>query len=267
MQNLWSTRSDPPFAAWEMRLAPPTTEADLQRLLELARGILAAGERTEVYRVLETPTPFQFRAAPGWTYADFLASILQSSGFLPLFDLESGVAPTPEGQLVTPGKVCFYDLNGQLVESEVNDLGALLERLRPSDLPEWSRHMAHVAPVTILGRRITVVPSSPGRTRPVRVILSLLTDIWFPWVLGTFLGEQPLRPRPRLLYDNRELAFCHTPRLNRFLSEVRGLTESLGGEWRRAPPEGSAEHYAQMVGEESILINVTPVGYTLQPAR
>lgn len=268
MQNLWSTRSDPPFAEWEMRFAPPATETDLQRLLELVRRILAAGERHEVYRVLETPAPFPFRSAPRWTYADFLASILQSSGSLPLFDLGSGVAPTPEGQLVTPGKVCFYDLNGQLVESEVNDLGALLERRRPSDLPEWRRHqMAHVAPVAILGRRITVAPSSPGRPGPVRIILSLLTDIWFPWVLGTFLGEQPLRPHPRLLYDNRELAFCHTPRLNRFLSEVRRLAESLGGEWRRAPPEGSAEHYAQMVGEESILINVTPVGYTHQPAR
>jgi hypothetical protein len=265
-RNLWSTRSDPPFAQWEMRFAPPETEGDLGRLLELARGILAAGERAEVYRVVQTPAPFAFRAAAGWTYADFLASILESTGSLPLFDLGSGVAPTPDGQLITPGKVGFYDPDGQLVQSEVNDLGALLERVRPSELPEWSQPVSHVAPVTILGRSVSPIargPRPPGGPRPVRVVLSLLTDLWFPWVFGTFLGEQPPQPQPRLLYDNRELASCHTPRLNRFLSEARRLAEGAGGEWRCSPPEGSAEHYARMVGEESIRTDVTPVGYTL----
>jgi len=184
---------------------------------------------------------------------------------LPLFDLGSGVAPTSAGQLVTPARICYFDDDGVRVEAEVNDLGALLQRLRPGDVDEWSNFMAHVAPVTILSRSV-VAPSSggSGRQRPVWITLSLLTDLWFPWVLGTIEGEQPLNPLPRLLYDNRHLASCHTPRLNRFLTAVCRLAVDLGGEWSRRPPEGSAQHYSQMVGEAEILLDVTPVGYTLR---
>jgi hypothetical protein len=33
------------------------------------------------------------------------------------------------------------------------------------------------------------------------------------------------------MYDNQELALCHTPRLNRFLTRVYDLTQEIGAEW------------------------------------
>lgn len=57
---------------------------------------------------------------------------------------------------------------------------------------------------------------------------------------------------PRGMNDNRTLASCHTPRLNRFLSAARQLTLDLGGQWRRRAPEPGTERYAPMVGESGI---------------
>ncbi len=114
--------------------------------------------------------------------------------------------------------------------------------------------MEGLAPVTVLSRSVRPGEHSRFSERPlaVQITISLGTDIWFPRVLGILEGDQPLKPQPPKWYDNRELASCHRPRLNRFLSTVRQLALELGGQWRLNPPEGMAKNYMAMVREDGI---------------
>ena len=47
------------------------------------------------------------------------------------------------------------------------------------------------------------------------------------------------------VYDNRELANYHTPRLNKFLSESHQIASSYGAKWKLDTTEG-VPLYAQM---------------------
>jgi hypothetical protein len=60
--------------------------------------------------------------------------------------------------------------------------------------------------------------------------INLLSDIWFPRVVGWLDSEEPF-------YDNSELAALNAPRLNRFLQRTKKLILSLGGEWNLAKQE------------------------------
>jgi hypothetical protein len=51
------------------------------------------------------------------------------------------------------------------------------------------------------------------------------SDNWYPYVMG---AAHPLRDHVRM-FDNIELALCHTPRLNAFLGEVADATRAAGG--------------------------------------
>jgi hypothetical protein len=259
MRNHWVSRFDTPFAQWQLVFPPPKGEPDLRRILGAASQILTVGEAERVYRVVETRGPHPFRVQPGWTYADFLESELEASRF-PLFDVGYGVAATGEGRLRTPGQICFYQPDGSLATEDVDDLGELLIRLR-SVPPEAGRHnTAAVAPVTLQSRAVPLPPpeeDSAGR-RSVRIVIELQTDIWFPQTRGYL--ERNLKPpdyAPRW-YDNRELAACHTPRLNRFLRGARTAVLEHGGEWTRSPSEDCVEAYASMVGEEGVLLDAEP---------
>ena len=254
MINYWITRADSSFAEWEAIFPPPANMSDIQRCLRCVQGILEAGEREAVYRVVETRRPLDFRAAPNWKYAQYLEKTLAETGTLPLFDMGLGVAENYDGVLRTPARLCYYDLTGKVTEQEVENVGLLLETLRPDDADWGSIFMEGVAPVTLLSRSVSLRErSKPSqRTGAVQIKISLRTDIWFPQVLGLLEGDQPLKPQPPKWYDNRELASCHTPRLNRFLSAVRQLVLELGGEWRLNPPEGMAKHYMVMVREDGI---------------
>jgi hypothetical protein len=82
-----------------------------------------------------------------------------------------------------------------------------------------------------------------------------MTDIWFPWVHGIIHHFRPchegIYPLPvnhpvfGEMYDNRELASHHTPRLNQFLFEVYQLISQYGGKWELDASEGSLI-YAKM---------------------
>jgi hypothetical protein len=259
MLNHWIARTEPAFAEWEILLPLPTNSAELDSLLHLADEILAAGERESVYRIVETGAPLNYRSHMGWTYADYLRKTLSETGTLPLFNLGSGVAPTSSGQLRTPARLCYYNSTGHLTETEVEDMGLLLEHLRPDDI-DWGRgYMERVAPLTLLNQKFSLQKNDLQKAltppKPFRITISLLTDIWFPQVLGLLEDDQPPVTYPRNWYSNEQLASCHTPRLNRFISTVQTSCLEIGGLWSVVPPEGSAKHYASMVKEDGIAIN------------
>ena len=247
MCNHWIARATNPFAQWTANLGNPTDAAALERALELARQILAAGERYSVYRIQEAvqvSNGIDFQMTPNYTYADYLERTLAETGRLPLFDFSAGVAQTADGRILTPGRMCYYDAECCKVESEVYDVGVLLRGLRPGR--DWGqRFMKSVAPVTILSRTVNL--SAPGR--PIRVTINLFTDVWFPRVMG-FLEDAFAND----MYDNRELFNCHTPRLNRFLLSVREAVGALGGEWRLSEPEDPTDTYTSMVTDHGIIL-------------
>ena len=178
-----------------------------------------------MFRIVETRPPFAFHARPSWTYADMLASEYSAGRGLPLFDFGLGAAPTREGVLRTPARLCYFESQG-LVSTDVDNVGALLARLRPEDIETGDVFMAGVAPVTVLSRAVSAdeLKSPAKRLRAVQIRIALYTDIWFPRVLGMLdqLAMPAINGRSKLV-DDTELADCHTPRLNAFVRSARAL--------------------------------------------
>jgi hypothetical protein len=125
-----------------------------------------------------------------------------------------------------------------VVEAEVGDVGALMERLRP-DREERSAFFQPASPVTLLGEAPSVDSSLE-----VRIQVRLDTDIWFPRVMGLIedLPEDEDKPD---WYDNAALAERHTPRLNAFLADLRASVQRLGGRWEPLQAEDLAKNYAE----------------------
>jgi hypothetical protein len=255
MRNYWTTLKYTPAASWYVTF-PPVAEVGIESFLRFARGLLDAGEREQVYRVLETRTTGVFQATPEYSYYDHLVEVFKATGILPLFDHGTGVGSTEAGRLRTPGRVAYYDPAGKVVEENVDDLGLLLQHLRPEKAAHHLGYMSHVAPVTVTG--LTKI-SSIGATAsmPISISLTLDTDIWFPRVVG-FLDSDDDAPSPSLseMHDNRVLASRHTPRLNRFLTEVHSLVVELNGRWTLTEPEEQISEYRKMRREDGIEIDL-----------
>ena len=134
-RNHWVTLKHEPVAGWEITF-PPVRESNVNSLLEFTRGVLAVGEATQVYRVLEVPGEPGFRADSGQTYVDYLRAMLDRNGVLPLLPTSGGAAPTARGQLRTPGRVAYFDTAGSAVEEEVADYADGPERIYEWDEKE-----------------------------------------------------------------------------------------------------------------------------------
>jgi hypothetical protein len=255
-KNLWVANRNS-FVKWLITFPPPSDAANTERLFQFAREFLAATEREDLFRIVETRPPYVFHAADGLNYADYMQQTAAQTGEIAFFNLGGPyVGAVPKyGQLQTPGRVCYFDAKGNLSDREIENLGFLLKQLRPKDANLNDLWMAPIAPITITGTGAAVpVQASQYRTwdRPY-LFISLYTDIWFPWVWGAM--EDIQAKSVQRLHDNRELAFCHTPRLNRFLASAHEITLELGGNWEVDWPE-IPKFYAEMVTENGILLDV-----------
>jgi|JI10StandDraft_1071094.scaffolds.fasta_scaffold30079_3 hypothetical protein len=128
-----------------------------------------------------------------------------------------------------PATLAWYDREGAVVEGEVLDPGALLKSVLTVPNSLWSRHAEHWSPLVVTGSvvRFTSRTGEPAGDRTAKLGFMTYTDLWFPFVLGV---AHPSCDAERY-FDNRELASRHTPRLNRFLSEVLDLVVAAGGRW------------------------------------
>ncbi len=79
--------------------------------------------------------------------------------------------------------------------------------------------------------------------------IKLNGDLWFPWVKG-FKGDEAISMQDGM-YDNRQLAWQHTLRLNRCLTDIRQLVLDAGGTWE-VGTEQVHEAYQHMVSEAGI---------------
>lgn len=254
MINYWVARDEPPFAAWRAKMPAPTTPAIVAQIFEVAKHILQVGAEQAVYEVQQTATPPGFHQAQNGSYAQFLNEQKAAGQPLSLFHHASGVGSGADGQLVTPARLCYFKVDGVVAEASVNDLGALLRELRPTDREWGSSYMARVAPVTITSLPLRVV-SKTVTAPPFVITIELFSDIWFPQVLALLEDSQPAPNLPRIWYSNAKLAALHTPRLNRFLEATQAQVALVGGSWEIVAPVGTARHYAPQVHQTGIRLD------------
>ena len=203
-KTVWGSVHEGALAVWHARAADQDA---------LVRALLRAGAETRVFRP---------------------ATVDEHGQDLQPVDEDVAVATRlrvelPGREFVTPGTICWHEA-GERREGEVIFVGELLDRLRP-DVPESHHHyIAYVPPVSVWVSRLGVS-------------ITLMTDVWFPRVIG-FLEED----WPDVMLDNSELAACHTPRLNAFLHAVRDAAD----EWATDNADDFGTRYADMVSEDGI---------------
>lgn len=138
-----------------------------------------------------------------------------------------------------------------MVEADIQDIGALLKQLRPDDKEEHRHYMWHQLPLAVNGYRVVPDTIDVGNKWGVSPTLTIKTysDIWFP-----FLADPIVWSRVDELFDNRELANCHTPRLNQFLGETYQLAKKYGADWE-IDTAYIHDKYKPMITETSIRLD------------
>jgi len=135
-----------------------------------------------------------------------------------------------------------------MLEQDIEDVGELFG---------WA-HPGATFPVPRVPSLSLEGPLERGRSRDIVLCVSLETDIWFPWVVGwRDDGEDSDGPAVQFR-SNTEVAACHTPRLNRFLSAMRDKVLEVGGTWEIGDEGGLADTYAPWIGDVGIRLGVMP---------
>lgn len=254
MMNRWATKDDP-IACWSADLTDAMN--DPERLWLWLRATLELGDKLEVYSVQEAPLAGFLLERDG-PFVNFLEKRFRETRELDLFAFaQSGMRRIGSSRFRTLARVASFDSDGSLVEKREDDLGALLRRLRPEDLGADLGSMKHCEPVCINGTKIRFDSSGGSSLTPhagqMRIEFILYSDIWFPWIPGMIEESYQYGK----LFDNRELAQRHTPRLNEFLSLVREHTLQLGGQWERDAQYDLPE-LPGMLNESGIRLDVDP---------
>ena len=219
-RNAWIAAGDPQIT-WRADLTPAADRPDA--LADWLRQILRAGRAQGVYTVHDAPGADYVRERDG-ELEDVLTERWSSGGPLDLFAFARTGTRSVDGRRLRVGaNLSYVAPNGTIVDEEVDDVGALLARLRPADVPAAGSLITPTPPLDAIG----VLLAHGGTPGIVQVTLSTFTDIWLPWVPGFMEDDYD----PGCPFDNRPLAVRHTPRLNRFLAEARDGTRAIGGNW------------------------------------
>lgn len=279
-KNYWVIQDKYEFASWGVKFPLDTMNAPWE-MLPFLQKVLEAAEREEVFRLVKAPwqkgdldlyQDLEYLARPeGPTYAQYIEQILVKTGKLIFFrQLSSITGLLPEYRIIAPARLSYYDINGELRDEEVKDVGELLRQVRPTqdDLPDYwpelseqeileekkSIDKSYKSEGSAIFFGGNIVPKDSERDYGSYLYINLYTDIWFPKV-GGFLEDQPVLYEDRVFYDNSELALRHTPRLNRFLASVRDLTLEIGGTWHVDKDKESTEAYDKQYNEDGIILD------------
>jgi hypothetical protein len=211
-KNAWVT-TNRTYGSWRMTFPALTGTEELEHILAFTQQLLLTAEQYEVFR---------FTSSSVTRYIEHIRAEALKTGSLPLCRF-SFLAGKRDEDFPFESKVCYYK-DGEVIQTWVNDLGGLLAQLRNTE-PLWETLNVH--PVTLYGSHSPVGHTEDAQVSEAYISTCLPTDIWFPFVTGYML------PGPGFPYlrDNRELAHCHTPRLNQFLEQAKELTLKAGGTW------------------------------------
>ena len=262
MKNLW-IQTEHAFATWIADLTAIATQP--AAILEFVQAVLSSGAKHRVFDVANAPL-IGYERNRDRALGDVLKHLLRHDRVLDLFGF-TGAAMLPglPRSSTVEATLCHYDREDQLVECVVTDLGAVLASLEPVPDSIPNGCMKRYPPIRIIGDRYeNVQPGVPVDTRahplPIAVYLGIHSDIWFPWVYGS---AHPEADHVRM-FDNRELASRHTPRLNAFLGEVALAARGVGGSFGVWPDE-TGTRAADWVDDSSVLLDWQPTAGIMPP--
>ena len=262
MKNLW-IQTENAFVTWRADFTAIATHP--AKILDVVRSILASGAVHRMFDVVEAPLIGYMRDRDD-ALGNVLGQLLERDRTLDLFGFTGGaMLPDHPRSSMVETTLSYYDRDDKLVEGAVTDLGALLESLQPvpgSISPGLRRHYPAVR---ITGRRYKDVREGvpiDNSPHPMRIVafFTIHSDIWFPWVFGS---AHPQRDHIRM-FDNRELANRHTPRLNAFLGEVADAVRGAGGTFCARPDESGGQAIT-CVDDESVLLDYVPPAGVMPP--
>lgn len=252
MRNLW-IQTENAFATWIADLTALRDRPD--DLVALAEVILDAGARHAVFTPVEVPN-LDLRRGQGPAVAERVRARWRDQRAVDLFAFtDAAMQPGAPGSSTVEATMAWYAADDRLVEGAVADLGAVLRALEPvpGSIPDG--FTTPYPPVRITGpeliydeARTTLVEPSVRRAANVRIAIH--ADIWFPFVFGSAHPDAD----HRRMFDNRELAQRHTPRLNAFLIEVGDQVVKAGGAWRVDEDE-TGTNAALWLDERGILVD------------
>ncbi len=249
MFNYWVSQKEP-MVTWVADLSGIYHDAKI--LQKWLYEVLQAGEEFQVYSVHEAAS-IQYSRNENGSLIDLIGQQFDFSKTLDLFYFANhNTLNHEQSHYSVFAQIAYYDLKGKLTESEVKDIGSLLCLLRPLDASTayglmygWPAvYISNGLKINFQNLDYSTWSSKPGK---IQIKFALMTDIWFPWVLGFLEDTFDLKGR----YDNRELAFQHTPRLNAFLSKICESTLQAGGIWR-LDPESSRSNLGFMLNQKGI---------------
>jgi hypothetical protein len=262
MKNLW-IHTENAFVTW---IADFTEIADDPASIHgFVQAALIAGARHRIFDVEEAPV-IGYRRERDGLLNDVLRRLIEREEVLDLFGFTgAAMMPGHPRSSTVETTLCYYDRADQLVERTVTDLGAVLASLEPVPGSIAKAFMTHYPAVRIRGRRYTSVRQGIPIDRsahplPAAVLIAIHSDIWFPWVFGS---AHPLHDYVRM-FDNRDLANRHTPRLNAFLREVAAAALRVGGSFG-VWPDGTGTQAIECVDDEGVLLNWMPPDGAMPP--
>ena len=262
MKNLW-IQTEHAFATWIADFTAVTTQPSA--ILTFVQAVLASGARHRVFDVVEAPSLNYTRECDG-TLSDILRRLLDHSRILDLFGfMGAAMLPGHPQSSTTEATLCYYDRDDRLVERIVPDLGAVLASLEPVPDSIPNGFMKHYPAVRITGKRYSGVCEGipvdrSSHPHPVAVLVAIHSDIWFPWTFGS---AHPQADHIRM-FDNRELANCHTPRLNSFLREIGRAAREVGGTFG-VWADGTSGPFTNWVDDKSVLLDWMPPDGVMPP--
>lgn len=256
MKNLWM-QMDPPFVTWFADFTAVTDRpAAIQTFVE---ATVVAGAKHRICDVREAPGIGYVRARDG-ALADVLRRNFEREAAVDLFDFNgAAMMPGLPGSSTVETVLAYYDRQDQLVERSVIDVGELLTSLTPN--PDYTSNGCsnHYPAICITGRRYDSARLRDPRLPPI-ARFEIHADVWFPWIFG---GAHP-KADFRRMFDNRELALRHTPRLNAFLAEVAEAARHAGGSFNMRADE-SATYASNFVTDEGVRLDWEPTDGVMPP--
>lgn len=156
------------------------------------------------------------------------------------YDLHKGDVSLPQAQdlLRCNSKLSYYLAPFCLYEEYFDEWK---ERVKASEfLSNRERYINDVYPIHVI---------KANSLNSVEIRINLYTDFWFPWNMGLKRKEPATSIND--MFDNRQGAWRHTPRLNQCLAEIRQRVLESGGSWEIGR-EHVHQQYQHMVRETGI---------------
>jgi hypothetical protein len=227
MDNYWVSEWDWQVA-WTANLIN-----QLQNPVELQKWLVNAvkvGEETQAYSIKQIP--LLDYTQDNASLPDFLNNYYQDTQTVDLFNFtKSGLVAVNGKHYKATSLLAYYEEAGQVVEAQIDDIGALLRQLKADKLEEAYSSFRYGPALNIIGPSLDFRdPSSIQKffdRGKVKITISLHSDIWLPWIDGIISDDYDID----YVFDNRQLANRHTPRLNQFLNSLREATLAIGGTW------------------------------------